>query len=286
MPSVPSAATSRLPGCRSTWNRPCTSTWSSIVSSSPVASASRRRGPRSSSTGPAAPSGVPARRPITSTRSELRSGYGTGTRTPRSGEAASAAAIAWRLSRSTVKSSSSRSASAKPAASARSPSERPQAVRSSSVAASRSRMSRSRSTTAATPGRRTLTTTSSPSGSRAACTCATDAAASGSRSTTVKASSTGRPRSAASEAATVSHGTGAARSCSAVSSSTNSAGSRSRRVDSCWPSLTNVTPPSSSAARSERASCRRAAADEGPGCGRPRRNRPRPCRSAMRTICA
>ena len=49
-------------------------------------------------------------------------------------------------------------------------------------------------------------------------------------------------------------GAGAAWSCRRPSSSTNSAGSRSRRVDSTWPSLTNVTPASSSARRSDRAS--------------------------------
>ena len=63
-------------------------------------------------------------------------------------------------------------------------------------------MSRSRSTTVAMPGRCTLTTTSVPSGSRAACTWATEAAASGSRSISAKTSSTGRPSSAARTAAT------------------------------------------------------------------------------------
>jgi hypothetical protein len=46
----------------------------------------------------------------------------------------------------------------------------------------------------------------------------------------------------------------AASSCRRLSSAVNSAGRRSRRVDSICPSLTKVTPPSSMASRTERAS--------------------------------
>ncbi len=53
---------------------------------------------------------------------------------------------------------------------------------------------------------------------------------------------------------TAGHGTSAASPCSRLSSPVNSAGRRSRRVDSTCPSLTKVTPPSSMASRSDRAS--------------------------------
>jgi hypothetical protein len=63
---------------------------------------------------------------------------------------------------------------------------------------------------------------------------------------------------------------GAAWSRSRPSSSTSSTGSRSGRVDSTWPSFTKVTPPSSSACRTELASRARP-----PGASSSARRRPR-----------
>ena len=233
---------------------------------------------RAAISGPAEASGTPSNRCMTSSRRVHRSRCATGITTSRA-----VVPTAAMFAASTRKSSSSRSASAKPSASSRTPIVRPQDVVVASVPANRSTMSRSRSTTGPMPARWTLSTTCSPEASVAACTWATLAAASGSGETVANTSSTGRPSSATRVASTSAHGAGAARSCSRPSSATNSAGSRSRRVDSTWPSLTKVTPPSSSAAVSDRASCCRRAGSA-PARQRPRSARPRPCRTAIRTI--
>jgi hypothetical protein len=221
-------------------------------------------------TGSAMASGVPSSRCMTSTRAVHRDSCGVGTRTPPSAAAPAAAATAARLPASMRKSSSSRTAPAKALASSRVPIERPHRLRASTVLASRATMSRSRSTTERMPGRWTFTTTSAPDGSRAACTCATDAAASGRRSKWANTSSGGPPSSAASTRSTSGHGAGAAWSRSRPSSSTSSSGSRSGRVESTWPSFTKVTPPSSSACRTDRASRARP-----PGASSSARRRPR-----------
>jgi hypothetical protein len=145
-------------------------------------------------------------------------------------------------------------------------------------------MSRSRSTTDRIPGRCTFTTTSAPDRSRAACTWATEAAASGSRSNQANTSSTCPPRSARSTCSTCGHGAGAARSCNRLSSSVNSGGRRSGRVDKIWPSLTKVTPPSSSALRTDRASSSLASGVSSSARRRPRRYGLRPLRIAIRLI--
>ncbi len=74
---------------------------------------------------------------------------------------------------------------------------------------------RSSRTSAATRGRWTLTTTSSPVTRRAACTCAIDAAASGSGANSEKTASSGRPRSCSTTARTSANRSGGtwSRSC-------------------------------------------------------------------------
>ncbi len=61
----------------------------------------------------------------------------------------------------------------------------------------------------------------------------------------------------------------------------NSVGSRSRRVASSWPSLTKLTPPSSSASRTDRASPARRAGTSASRGRRPRRWGRRPWRAAI-----
>jgi|GEM_PF-5671107 hypothetical protein len=165
-----------------------------------------------------------------------------------------AAATEVMLRASTRRSSSSRRAAANPAASPAAPTARPQLVLRSSRAASRRVISRSLSTVWLTSGRRTLTTTRAPDIRVAACTWAMDAAAIGVRSKLANTSLTSAPSSDRSTCSTAGHGTPAASSCRRLSSPVNSAGRRSRRVDSTCPSLTKVTPPSSMASRTDRAS--------------------------------
>ncbi len=100
------------------------------------------------------------------------------------------------------------------------------------------------------PGRSTLTTTSRPSRSFAACTCAIEAAASGCSSNSPNSSVTGRPSACSMRAFAAAPGKGGTRSCSLASSSARSGGSRSRRVETTWPNFTKIGPRSSSARRS------------------------------------
>jgi hypothetical protein len=88
-------------------------------------------------------------------------------------------------------------------------------------------------TRAATVGRCTLTTTSSPVRSVARCTWAIDAAARGRRSIEANTSSIGRPRSASMTLRTVANGSGCTRSRRVANSSTSSSGNRpsARRHD-------------------------------------------------------
>src|SRR5262249_32952829 len=78
---------------------------------------------------------------------------------------------------------------------------------------------------------------------------------------------------------------GPARSWSWASSEMNSSGSRSRRVDSSWPSLVKVTPPSSSARCSDCASAAPPSAASPRRSPPPRTYGPRPCPTAIRLIC-
>ncbi len=75
-------------------------------------------------------------------------------------------------------------------------------------------------------GRCTLTTTSSPVRSRAACTCAIDAAAIGVRSNEANTSSSDRPSSSSTTRRTSSNGSGGTRSRSSLNSATSSSGNR------------------------------------------------------------
>ena len=103
-------------------------------------------------------------------------------------------------------------------------------------------------------GRSTLTTTSRGGrrhrrGSVAACTCAIEADASGVVSKLANASPIGGPARARRSRARLSPSNGATRSCSSVSSSATSGGTRSRRVDRICPNLTKIGPSSCSARR-------------------------------------
>lgn len=158
------------------------------------------------------------------------------------------------------KSSSSCAEAAKASASSTTPSAAAHRVRSSSIRASRQITSRSRSTTGLMPGRWTLTTT-------------------GSGSNCAKASATGRPYASRSTASTSVHGAGGAWDWSRLKSVTNAGGSRSSRVESIWPSFTNVVPASSGASRSGCAGWS-LLLPRPPG-PRPRRYGRSPCRTMM-----
>ena len=92
-------------------------------------------------------------------------------------------------------------------------------------------------TSRATCGRCTLTTTSSPVRSRAACTCAIDAAAIGVRSKRSNTSSSERPSSSSTTRRTSSNGSGGTRSRSSLNSATSSSGNRPSPPEMIWPSL-------------------------------------------------
>ncbi len=100
-------------------------------------------------------------------------------------------------------------------------------------------------TTSATPGRMTLTATSSPVSLRMArCTCATDAEPSGCSSSTENTSVYGQPSSSLIVLTTVSKSTGSTSARSLPNSSQYSLGNTSGCVEAICPSLTNVGPSS------------------------------------------
>ena len=113
---------------------------------------------------------------------------------------------------------------------------------------------RSRVISSRAPGRCTFTTTRSPVASVARCTCAIDPVASGSGSMLSNTSSHGTPQLLLHHLDDLRLGERRApgRAASA-SSSMNSGGTRSGRVERIWPSLQNVGPSSSNASRSRRA---------------------------------
>ena len=253
-PSLPSVSSRTLPGCGSAWKVP-----SSMTSRSRQSSRLRASAARTSAGVPASivARGRPSRRSITST-CPVHSGWqGTGTAMPSLPRLPDAAATEVMLRASIRRLSSSRRAPANPAASPVAPTARPQLVLRSSRAASRPVISRSLSTVSLTSGRHTLTTTLAPEVRVAAWTWAMDAAAIGSRSKLANSSPTSAPSSDRSTCSIAGQGTGTASSCRRLSSLMNSAGRRSRRVDSTCPSLTKVTPPSSMASRTERATLAR-----------------------------
>ena len=94
-------------------------------------------------------------------------------------------------------------------------------------------------------GRWTLTTTSRPLGSVARCTWPSEAAASGSSSNSAKRWRIWPPSSASTISVTTSNPNGSASSWSRASAVVYAGGSRSKRVDSSWPSLMYVGPSSS-----------------------------------------
>ena len=143
-------------------------------------------------------------------------------------------------------------------------------------------MSRSAVTWARASGRWTLSTTEVPSRRAPLWTCATEAAASGSSSTPAKTSGRGRPSSDSTALATTGHGDAGTSDCSWASSRANAGPMRSGRVASIWPSLTNVTPPSARASRTDRATPVSVSPAGTPPL--PRRYPPRPCFVAMVTI--
>ncbi|EXF43349.1 hypothetical protein BAY1663_04219 [Pseudomonas sp. BAY1663] len=119
----------------------------------------------------------------------------------------------------------------------------------SALLASMNSQARSWAMTGLRFGRTTLTTTSSPLRSRAACTWATEAEASGLLSKRANSSSTGAPSCCSISAVARAESNGGTRSWSIASSSAMSGGSRSRRVESNWPNLMKIGPSPSSARR-------------------------------------
>ena len=110
--------------------------------------------------------------------------------------------------------------------------------------------SKSRTMVARISGRTTLTTTSRPSGRAAVCTCAMEAAASGllSKRANRRSSGCSKPVRGAMICAIATSGlNGLTLSWSLTSCSIISGGTRSRRVESSWPSFKNSVPMSSSA---------------------------------------
>ena len=100
-----------------------------------------------------------------------------------------------------------------------------------------------------TPGRCTLTATSSPVSSVARCTCASEAEPSGVGSIFAKISSTGRRYSFSSVSSTIEYGMGSASARSFASSSQNDCGRISDRIERICPTLTNVGPSASNMRR-------------------------------------
>ena len=100
-----------------------------------------------------------------------------------------------------------------------------------------------------TPGRCTLTATSSPVVSFARCTCARLADPSGVASIWSKISPAGRPYSSSSTCRTVPYGMGSASARSLASSSQNDWGRISERMDRICPTFTKVGPSASNMSR-------------------------------------
>ena len=96
---------------------------------------------------------------------------------------------------------------------------------------------RSACTRVATDGRCTLTTTSSPVRSVAACTWAMEAAASGVRSKWAKTDSSGAPSSDSTTWRTAHHGSAGTWSRHFLNSATSSSGKRPSPLEMIWPSL-------------------------------------------------
>ena len=114
-------------------------------------------------------------------------------------------------------------------------------------------MSRSAVTWACAFGFWIFTTTDSPVIRVAVCTCATDATARGSGLISAKISDSGRDCDAPRTASSSGHGTGVDEACRWDSSAAKIGPTRSGRLDSIWPILMKVTPPSLSALRRARA---------------------------------
>src|SRR5439155_1593056 len=128
---------------------------------------------------------------------------------------------------------------------------------------------RSTRTDSSMPGRWTFTTTGEPSGSCARYTWPIDAAATGCQSKAGNTSGSGVSSSSSSTSAIEARGAGRTWSCSRPSSAAAWGEIRSVRVESTWPSFTNIPPHSSSARRSRRA-------DDPPDRARHHRGRERP----------
>ena len=128
--------------------------------------------------------------------------------------------------------------------------------RFSALLANSSRSPRSRMIATRAPRRCTLTTTFWPVSRVATCTCPIVPAASGSGSIDSNTSSQGTPSSSSITETTSSSLMGVTLSWSVASSSMNSGGSRSGRVERIWPSLAKVGPSSSRARRRLRARSR------------------------------
>ena len=153
------------------------------------------------------------------------------------------------LAASTRKSSSSTIVSANSSTSAGGLASAATGMRPTRCGASHAIARRSVCTSRPTSGRCTLTTTSSPVCSCAACTWAIDAAAIGRVSNDVNTASSGRPSSDSTVRRTTSNGSAGTWSRQRLNSSTSSGGNRPSPEEMTWPSLMNVGPSASAASR-------------------------------------
>ena len=176
----PSGRTIRLPPCRSPWKTP----YNIAPSMKPTSPACKTASVSTPASCIAATSsqGMPRSRSITSMRRVTSSGCGRGTISAFCPVSASTRAMSSMFSASSRKSSSSTIVSANSSTSAGGLASAAIGMRPLSRGASHAIASRSLRTSSAMGGRCTLTTTSSPVRSRAACTWAIDAAAIGMRS--------------------------------------------------------------------------------------------------------
>ena len=251
----PSGRTMRLPPCRSPWNTPYNIA-PSMNDTSPACNTASVSTP-AACIACTSSHGMPSRRSITSTRRVTSVGCGRGTIVARCSVSASTRAMSSMFWASSRKSSSSTIVSANNSISAGGFASADTGMRPTRCGASHDIASMSSRTSRAICGRCTLTTTSSPVRSRAACTCAIDAAAIGVRSNDANTSSRERPSSSSTTRRTSSNDSGGTRSRSSLNSATSSSGKRPSPPETIWPSLMYVGPRCPNAMRRRRDRSRR-----------------------------
>ena len=180
----------------------------------------------------------PRSRSITRTRRVTSVGCGRGTTIVRCSVRASTRAMSSMFSASSRKSSSSTIVSANSSTSAGGFASAAIGMRPTSLGASHAIAAMSARTSAATRGRCTFTTTSSPVWRRAACTCAIEAAASGSSENSANRSDRGAPRSDSTTARTSVKRSGGTWSRSRRNSATSSSGKSPSPPETICPSFT------------------------------------------------